>query len=115
MRFEQIEDALETYAPALSRTEVAKHAWSAGKRLVEYLNYSLGYKLVGYCCDHPDELELWLFCDADLASDVESTKSSSGVWLGLYGPSTMMPLAWLCQRQTATAKSNQPSIQQLFG
>ena len=56
-------------------------------------------------CDKQEDLELWLFVDADLASDIDNTKSTSGAFVVLVGPSSWMPITWLCSKQTSTAKS----------
>ena len=63
------------------------------------------HKLKGILCDDMDDLELWLFADADLASDPEHSRSTSGAYLILVGPSTWMPISWMCAKQTSTAKS----------
>ena len=75
------------------------------RRLIEYMNLSQDYVLEGFICDPPEDLELWLFVDADLASDPDCSRSTNGAFLVLVGPSTWMPLAWLNTKQTSTAKS----------
>ena len=75
------------------------------RRLIEYMEKTKNLVLEGFICDPPDKLELWLFVDADLASDPDTSKSSSGAWVVLVGPSSFMPLSWLHTKQTATAKS----------
>ena len=46
------------------------------KRLAEYMNTTADYKLHGFLCDHPDDLEIWLFADADLSSDPDTSRST---------------------------------------
>ena len=75
------------------------------RRLVEYMQRTKNFVLEGFVCDPPDDIELWMFVDADLASDPETSKSSSGAWLVLVGPSTFIPISWLFTKQTSTAKS----------
>ena len=72
---------------------------------MEYMQRTKGHKLQGMLCDHVSQLELWLFVDADLASDPESTRSTSGAWLVLVGPSTWVPITWINFKQTSTSKS----------
>ena len=36
---------------------------------MEYLNSTVDYKLQGIMCDNQEDVELWLFVDADLAGD----------------------------------------------
>ena len=73
--------------------------------MMEYMNASKGVRMYGFVCDNMEELELWLFPDADLASEPDNTKSANGAWLVLIGPSTWMPIAWLFSKQTSTSKS----------
>ena len=75
------------------------------RRLIEYMQSTKNYTLEGFICDHPDDFELWLFADADLASDPDHTRSTNGAYLVLVGPSSWMPLSWLNSKQTSTSKS----------
>ena len=79
------------------------------KRLMEYMSSSIETRLVGFICDLADDLELWLFVDADLASEADSTRSTSGAWLTIVGPSTWMPVAWINAKQTSTSRSTTES------
>ena len=73
---------------------------------MEYMNWSAeSHRLKGFVCDPPDEIELWLFVDADLAGDTVDTKSSTGGYFVLVGPGTWYPLHWIYMKQTATARS----------
>ena len=72
---------------------------------MEYMSGSIETRLVGFICDLADDLELWLFVDADLASEADSTRSTSGAWLTIVGPSTWMPVAWINAKQTSTSRS----------
>ena len=72
---------------------------------MEYMNASCNVRMFGFVCDEMEELELWLFPDADLASEVDNTKSANGAWLVLIGPSTWVPISWLFSKQTSTSKS----------
>ena len=48
---------------------------------------------------------LCCYMDADHCSAQEDTKSSSGMFLCLEGPSSFWPLLWASRKQTATARS----------
>ena len=48
------------------------------RRLMGYLKFSKSYKLTGRINDPPEDLELWLFVDADFCGDYENTRSTSG-------------------------------------
>ena len=75
------------------------------RRLMEYINGSYDMKLQAFVCDEPDDIELWLFVDADLAGDKEDTKSSTGGYVVLVGPGTWFPLTWIYHKQGATSRS----------
>ena len=67
------------------------------KRLMEYMNGTAeSHKLKCFTCDPPEDIELWLFVDADFAGEVADTKSNTGGYLVLAGPNTWFPLAWIC-------------------
>ena len=72
---------------------------------MEYMNDSAEEKLSCFVCDSADELELWLFVDADLAGDKEDTKSSTGGFVVIVGPGTWFPITWIYVKQTATSRS----------
>ena len=60
-----------------------------------YINSTLDLNLYGWIRwigDHPDLLELVLYCDADLAGDRTDSKSTSGVFMCFLGPRSFMPL-----------------------
>ena len=49
------------------------------KRLMEYMNGTAeSHMLKAFVCDPPEDVELWLFVDADFCGDKEDTKSSTG-------------------------------------
>ena len=45
------------------------------------------------------------FADADFAGSLRDSKSTSGGYLMLLGPQTVVPLAWLCKKQGAISHS----------
>ncbi len=57
-------------------------------RMMSYINGSLSARQVGFTGDPPEDLELWLFVDADFAGDRADLKSTSGGFLVLAGPNT---------------------------
>ena len=78
-------------------------------RLIQYLQHSKNYRLVGSVDDPAEALYLELFCDADYGGDKEDVKSTSGGYLVLKGPNTTFPLAWLSKRQTSVSRSTTES------
>ena len=61
-------------------------------RLIEYIHSTHGRRLVGWCGDSRESLELSLYADADFAGD-PSAKSTSGCALRVSGPDTRFILA----------------------
>jgi hypothetical protein len=61
--------------------------------------------MYGWIGDTRDKLELVLYCDADLAGDRNDSKSTSGVFMCLVGPTSFMPLAAVSKKQTSVSKS----------
>ena len=107
----------------LSRPDIIKpindlatkvQSWSRGDdkrllRLIQYIDSTPQYRLVGTIKDNPEDLELRLYVDADFAGDRLSGKSTNGGYLVLYGPNSFFPLAWVSKRQTSTSRSTTES------
>ena len=52
-----------------------------------------------------EDLHLELYSDADFASDLETRKSTSGMFLVLVGPNTFFPLSGVSKKQSAVSHS----------
>ena len=65
------------------------------ERIGGYIDFSVEYKLIGQVADKPEDLQLWLFVDADFAGDQRDTKSTSGGFSVLAGPNSWFPLRGL--------------------
>jgi hypothetical protein len=74
-------------------------------RLVCYIKGTISLKMYGWIGDTRDKLEHVLYCDADLAGDRNDSKSTSGVFMCLVGPTSFMPLAAVSKKQTSVSKS----------
>ena len=59
-----------------------------------------------YVGDTPDKCTLVWWSDADFASDLQDSKSTSGGYLMLIGPKTSAPITWLCKKQGAVSHSS---------
>ena len=59
-----------------------------------------------YVGDSPEKCSLVWWSDADFASDLQDSKSTSGGYLMLVGPKTSAPIAWLCKKQGAVSHSS---------
>ncbi len=74
-------------------------------RIIKYMNGTAAWRQIGFIGDGPDELELGLFSDADFAGDHTQQRSTSGVFLALYGPHSFFPLTGQSKKQTAVSHS----------
>ena len=74
-------------------------------RLICYLQYSKEWVTTSHVGDGPEDLYLALFCDAGFAGDLLDSKSTSGAFIALVGPSTFAPITWMCKKQGAASHS----------
>ena len=74
-------------------------------RLICYIDSTPSLYMTGWVADGPECLELVLYTDADLAGCQQSKRSTTGAFLALRGPNTMMPLSAVSKRQTAVSHS----------
>ena len=52
---------------------------------------------------------LGLFQDSDFAGDLEDSKSTSGGTLCAFGSHTLVPISWMCKKQTSVSHSSTES------
>ena len=78
-------------------------------RLACYIKTTLSYRQYAWVGDSKDDLSLHLYTDADLASDPEDSRSTSGAYFALVGPRTHVPLGHRSKRQTAVSHSSTES------
>ena len=55
------------------------------------------------------QCRLGLFQDSDFAGDLEDSKSTSGGTLCVFGSHTLVPISWMCKKQTAVSHSSTES------
>ena len=55
------------------------------------------------------QCRLGLFQDSDFAGDLEDSKSTSGGTLCVFGSHTLVPISWMCKKQTAVYHSSTES------
>ena len=55
------------------------------------------------------QCRLGLFQDSDSAGDLEDSKSTSGGTLCVFGSHTLVPISWMCKKQTAVSHSSTES------
>ena len=59
--------------------------------------------------ENSKDLRLWLYTDADVAANKSTSKSVSGVFCAMCGPSTFFPLCALSKKQGAVSHSTAES------
>ena len=74
-----------------------------------YINSTLNLRMVGWVGDKIDEVSPHLFADADFAGCLKTARSTSGIYLGLYGPDTRFPLQAQSTRQGCVSHSTTES------
>ena len=55
------------------------------------------------------QCRLGLFQDSDFAGDLEDSKSTSGETLCVFGSHTLVPISWMCKKQTSVSHSSTES------
>ncbi|CAE8725927.1 unnamed protein product, partial [Polarella glacialis] len=101
-------DLLKAVAGLASK--VTKWSVSCDKRLFRlmcYINDSKGLKMRGYVGrdDKAEDLFLRLFADAAFAGCRDTAPSTSGVFLGIYGKNTFVPVAAQAKKQSCVSHS----------
>ncbi|CAE8593142.1 unnamed protein product, partial [Polarella glacialis] len=101
-------DLLKAVAGLASK--VTKWSVSCDKRLFRlmcYINDSKGLKMRGYVGrdDKAEDLFLRLFADADFAGCRDTARSTSGLFLGIYGKNTFVPVAAQAKKQSCVSHS----------
>ena len=72
---------------------------------MRYINCSLDTALYAWVGDKAEDLEVICYTDADLASNRNDSKSTSGVFLCLVGPRSFVPLSSVSKKQRSVSKS----------
>ena len=52
------------------------------------------------------DCRIGLFCDASFAADLTDSKSTTGALLCIFGPSTFVPITWVCKKHGAVSHSS---------
>ena len=98
---------------AITRLASKATSWNkshdrALRRLMQYVSHAADLELVSQLSSEDLQTAVLVMSpDADLAGDLETTKSTSGLWLELRSEDgrRCWPLSWRCKRQGSTASS----------
>ena len=74
-------------------------------RLISYILHTCEYKQYCYVGNIAKQGRLGLFQDSDFAGDLEDSKSTSGETLCVFGSHTLVPVSWMCKKQTSVSHS----------
>ena len=78
-------------------------------RLISYIHHTCEYKQYCYVGSTAKQCRLGLFQDSDFAGDLEDSKSTSGGTLCVFGSHTLVPISWMCKKQTSVSHSSTES------
>ena len=73
--------------------------------LMCYIKSTLSDRMIGFVGDHPKDLSLHIFCDADFAGCPYTLRSTDGVHADIQGANTRFPWAGASKKQSLTAQS----------
>ena len=76
------------------------------ERLIAYIHKTKDYVQHCFVGDSSDNCKIGLFCDASFAADLSDSKSTTGGLLCVFGPSTFVPITWVCKKHGAVSHSS---------
>ena len=74
-------------------------------RLMCYIHSSYHLQMVGWVGDKPEDVQPFLFADADFAGCSETMPSTSGVHLEIAAPLATFPVTGVSKKQTSLSHS----------
>ena len=78
-------------------------------RLISYTHQTCDYKQYCHVGNTAKQCRLGLFQDSDFAGDLEDSKSTSGGAFCVFGSHTLVPIRWMCKKQTSVSHSSTES------
>ena len=94
---------------ARSITQWTKACDKRLNRLISYIHHTSEYKQYCHVGNTAKQCRLGLFQDSDFAGDLEDSKSTSAGLLCIFGSHTLVPISWMCKKQTAVSHSSTES------
>ena len=94
---------------ARSITKWTKACDKRMNRLISYIHHTCEYKQHCYVGNTAKQCRLGLFQDSDFAGDLEDSKSISGGTLCIFGSRPLVPISWMCKKQTSVSNSSTES------
>ena len=78
-------------------------------RLISYIHHTCDHRQYCHVGNTAKQCRLGLFQDSDFAGDLEDSKSTSGGTLCVFESHTLVPIIWMCKKQTAVSHSSTES------
>ena len=78
-------------------------------RLISYIHHTCEYNQYCHVRNTAKQCRLGLFQDSDFAGDLEDSKSTFGGTLCVFGSHTVVPISWMCKKQTSVSRSSTES------
>ena len=78
-------------------------------RIVSYIHQSIDISMLGWVGDKSGVWRIWLYTDADFAADMSTSKSVSGVFCAISGPTSYFPFCALSEKAGAVSRSTAES------
>ena len=75
-------------------------------RVISYIHHTSDYRQYCYVGNTVQHCRLVLFQDSDFAGYLEDSKSASGGVLCIFGSRTLVPISWMCNKQTSVSHSS---------
>ena len=75
-------------------------------RLISHIHFTSGYRQYCHVGNAAQHCRLGLFQGSDFAEDLEDSKSASGGVLCIFGRRTILPISWMCKKQTSVSHSS---------
>ena len=75
-------------------------------RLISYIHGTCEFKQCFHVGNTAQQCRLGLFQDSDFVRDLEDSKSTSGGTLCISGSHTVVPISWMCKKQTSVSHSS---------
>ena len=78
-------------------------------RLISNIHHTCEYRQYCHLGNTAKQCRLGLFQDFDFAGDLEDSKSTTGRTLCIFGSPTIVPMSWMCKKQTSVSHSSTES------
>ena len=78
-------------------------------RLISYVHHTRNYRQHCHVGNAAQHCRLGLFQDSDFAGDLEDSKWTSGALLCIFGSRTLVPISWMCKKQTSVSHGSTES------